>query len=169
MRHRLSWIAVGLVAGLLLALPTALIAQTQISPAPAGGFAKQNFFGVWSKAVFADAVTITGPAKTIYLAGMGSEDETDGKILHPGDFLEQCRYAYGKIKKVLAQQGATMHDIVKITAYVTDTRMRADYAKCRGEALGDAPLPTHTFLNVSQLAWPGMLVEVDATAVVAAK
>jgi enamine deaminase RidA (YjgF/YER057c/UK114 family) len=124
---------------------------------------------VWSKAVFADAVTVTGPAKTIYLAGMGAEDETDGKILHQGDFLEQCRYAYAKIKKVLAQQGATMHDIVKITAYVTDARVRPDYAKCRGEALGDAPLPTHTFLNVSQLAWPGMLVEIDATAVVAAK
>jgi 2-iminobutanoate/2-iminopropanoate deaminase len=137
-------------------------------PVP-GEFHKQNSFGVWSKNVFADAVTITGNAKTIYLAGMGAEDETTGAILHQGDFLEQCRYAYGKIKKILTAQGATMSDIVKITTYVTDMRYRPEYGKCRAEALGDAPIPTHTFINVSQLAWPGMMIEVDATAAIAAK
>ncbi len=134
-----------------------------------GEFHKQNNFGVWSKNVFADSVTITGNAKTIYLAGMGAEDENTGTILHQGDFLEQCRYAYGKIKKLLSAQGATMSDIVKITTYVTDMRYRPEYAKCRAEALGDAPIPTHTFINVSQLAWPGMMIEVDATAAIAAK
>src|SRR5271165_2383968 len=101
MRTRLGWIAVGVVVGLMLAVPATLFAQ-------AAGFQKQNFFGVWSKAVFADAVTVTGPAKTIYLAGMGAEDENTGTILYQGNFLEQCRYAYAKIKKILAAQGATM-------------------------------------------------------------
>ncbi len=150
---------------LLIALPAGIVQAQTLGPA----FSKQNTFGVWSKTSFADAVTVTGPAKTIYLAGMGSEDETTGAITHPGDFLEQCRYAFVKIKKALAAQGAGMGDIVKITTYVTDARFRPDYAKCRGEAIGDAPLPAHTFLNVSQLAWPGMMIEVDATAAVAAK
>jgi 2-iminobutanoate/2-iminopropanoate deaminase len=146
----------------------AMASFAHAQPAP-GTFQKQNSFGVWSKTVFADSVTITGNAKTIYLAGMGAEDETTGAILHQGDFLEQCRYAYAKIKKILAAQGATVSDIVKITTYVTDMRYRPDYAKCRAEALGDAPIPTHTFINVSQLAWPGMMIEVDATAAIAAK
>ena len=157
---------------LFAAFATCLLASSMAGaqqPAPPSGFQKQNTFGVWSKNSFADAVTVTGPAKTIYLAGMGAEDENNGTILHRGDFLEQCRYAYGKIKKILAAQGATMSDIVKITTYVTDMRYRPDYAKCRGEAIGDAPLPTHTFINVSQLAWPGMMIEVDVTAAVAAK
>jgi hypothetical protein len=38
--------------------------------------------------------------------------------------------------------------------------------QCRKEAYGDAPLPVHTFLNVSQLAWPAMLVEFDVIAMV---
>jgi enamine deaminase RidA (YjgF/YER057c/UK114 family) len=160
MRKRLVF---SLVFG-LLGLPAAVHAQ-----AAAPAFDKQNNYGVWSKTSFADTVTIVGPAKTIYVAGMGAEDETTGTILHQGDFLEQCRYAYGKIKKILAGQGATMSDIVKITTYVTDMRYRPDYAKCRSEAMGDAPLPTHTFVNVSQLAWPGMMIEVDVTAAVAAK
>jgi 2-iminobutanoate/2-iminopropanoate deaminase len=35
------------------------------------------------------------------------------------------------------------------------------------EAFGSLPLPAHTFLNINQLAWPGMIVEIDVTAMVA--
>jgi hypothetical protein len=35
----------------------------------------------------------------------------------------------------------------------------------RSEALAGAPQPVHTFLNINQLAWPGMLVEVDVIAI----
>ncbi len=126
-------------------------------------------YSEWTKGRFSEAVVVTGPGKMIFLAGVGSEDENGkgGDILHKGDFLGQCRYAYDKIKRALAKNGAGMGDIVKITTYVTDMRFQADYGKCRVEAFGDAPLPAHTFLNITQLAWPGMLVEVDVTAVVA--
>ena len=60
-----------------------------------------------------------------------------------------------------------MGDIVKMVTYVTDMRFQADYGKCRLEAFGNAPLPAHTLLNIVQLAWPGMLVEIDVTAMVA--
>jgi enamine deaminase RidA (YjgF/YER057c/UK114 family) len=112
-------------------------------------------FGVWSKNIFADAVIVTGPAKTIYLAGMGSEDADTGVILYQGNFLEQCQYSYAKIKKILAAQGATMADIVKITTYLTDMRYGPDYAKCFAEAMSGVVLPAHTLVNISQLAWPG--------------
>jgi len=48
-------------------------------------------------------------------------------------------------------------------------RYSPDYAKCFAEVMSGVALPAHTFVNVSQLAWPGMMIEVDATAVVAAK
>lgn len=134
----------------------------------AAGFSKEHFFGTWSKNRFADAVVVTGPHRTIYLSGVGAEDEVDGHIRHQGDVLAQCRYAHEKIKTLLAQQGATMGDIVKTVAYVTDVRYLPDYAKSRTEAYGDAPLSAHTMLVVTNLAHPGMLVEVDVTAVVAA-
>ena len=31
------------------------------------------------------------------------------------------------------------------------------------------PLPAHTLLTISQLAWPGMMVEIDVTAIVPLK
>jgi len=154
-----------LAASCLIAAST--VNQAQQAEPVTGAFQKQTTFGVWSKNFFADAVTVTGPAKTIYLAGMGSEDATSGAILYQGNFLEQCRYAYAKIKKILATQGATMADIVKVTTYVTDMGYKPDFNKCWAEAMSGMVLPAHTLVNISQLAWPGMMIEVDATAVVA--
>lgn len=132
-------------------------------------FEKNHFsYSAWAKGRFSDAVSVSGPARMIFLAGVGAEDEngTIGTILFPGDFSGQCRYALDKIRRTLARQQATFADIVKITAYVTDIRSAPDYFQCLGEALGDLPRPAHTFLNINQLAHPGMLVEIDVTAAV---
>jgi enamine deaminase RidA (YjgF/YER057c/UK114 family) len=161
-RSRALQIACGLA--LALSLPSYLAAQT---PAGLAGFSKANLFGIWSKDRFADAVVVSGPHKTIYMSGMGAEDATDGHILHSDNFLEQCRYAHAKIKKLLAEQNANIGDVVKTVAYVTDVRFLPDYGKCRAEAYDGAPLSAHTMLVVANLAHPGMLVEVDVTAAVA--
>jgi 2-iminobutanoate/2-iminopropanoate deaminase len=140
---------------------------TSIAQTASSAFEKKVYnYGNWTKGRFAEAITVKGPGKMIFLAGVGSEEEMDGAILHKADAYQQCKYAYEKIKKILAKHGATMSDIVKITAYVTDIRARDDYSKCRREAFEGATLSTHTFVNVTQLAWPGMIVEVDATAIV---
>jgi 2-iminobutanoate/2-iminopropanoate deaminase len=34
---------------------------------------------------------------------------------------------------------------------------------------GANPPPAHTLLNITQLAWPGMMIEVDVTAMVPLK
>ena len=155
----------------LIALALALI----LAPAAASAqsFEKKNYtYSEWTKGLFSEAVTVTLPgAKIIFLAGVEAEDEgaTRGIIRHLGDFMGQCRYAYDKIKRALEKNGATLADTVKIVTYVTDIRFQIDAGKCRGEAFAGLPLPVHTFLNINQLAWPGMRVEVDVTAVVANK
>ena len=157
----MSTVKVIAVALLLSAvLSTAASAQT---------FEKKNYnYSEWTKGRFSEVVTVTGPGKMIFLAGVGSEDEkgTTGAILHPSDFMAQCRYAYDKIKRLLAEHGATLADVVKQTTYVTDIRHQRDAGACRTEQYGDMPRPAHTFLNINQLAWPNMLVEIDVIAMV---
>jgi 2-iminobutanoate/2-iminopropanoate deaminase len=128
----------------------------------------------WTKGRFTEVVTVNGPGKTIYLAGIGAEDEkapagASAPVLHPGDPYEQCRYAYDKIKRLLATHGASLACAVKQVVYVTDVRYQAEVAKCRREAYGDGPIPANTFLVISALAIPGMLLEIDVTAVVGNK
>jgi 2-iminobutanoate/2-iminopropanoate deaminase len=127
----------------------------------------------WTKGRFSEIITVNGPGKTIYLAGVGAEDEaTPAGVLagarHAGNVLDQCRYAYDKIKRLLASQGATLADVVKQVVYVTDIRFLPLYGQCRTEAYGEAKVfPVNTFLVVSALAHETMLIEIDVTAVVA--
>ena len=132
------------------------------------GFKKENHsYNEWTKGKFSEVVSVTNPGKFIFLAGIGPEQEGDGKIVHEGNFTEQCRYAYMKIKKLLGFHGATMNDVVRIVTYVTDIRFFREALSCRAEAFGDAPIPASTLLNVPQLAWPYMMIEVDVTAMLA--
>jgi 2-iminobutanoate/2-iminopropanoate deaminase len=140
--------------------------------APAQTFEKKNYnYSEWTKGRFSEAVTVTGPGKMIFLAGVGSEDENGkgGDILHKGDFTAQCKYAFDKIKRALAKNGATLGDVVKMTTYMTDVRYQAEFGRCRSETFGTTPMPAHTLLTINQLAWPGMLVEIDVTAMVPVK
>src|SRR5580704_10756783 len=66
----------------------------------------------WTKGRFTEVVTVNGPGKTIYLAGVGAEEENapagaSAPIRHLGNPYEQCRYAYDKIKRLLATHGAS--------------------------------------------------------------
>ena len=142
------------------------------TPASAQTFEKKNYsYSDWTKGRFSEAVTVTGPSKMIFLAGVGSEDENGkpGDILNKGDFVGQCKYAFDKIKRALEKNGAALGDVVKMVTYMTDVRYQPDFGKCRLDAFGTAPLPASTLLTISQLAWPGMLVEIDVTAAVPLK
>ncbi len=157
-------------AAFAAALAACHAASAQTAPA----FEKKNEnYSEWAKGRFSEAVTVSfaGPARMIFLAGVGAEDENgrSGDIRHKDDFAAQCRYAYDKIKRALEKNGAGFGDVVKVVTYVTDMRYQADYGKCRLEAFGAAPPPAHTLLNIVQLAWPGMMVEVDVTAMVPLK
>ena len=157
---------------LLIAALTALALTGSATLAPAQTLEKKSYnYSEWTKGRFSEAVTVTGPGKMIFLAGVGAEDEAGkgGDIRHKGDFVAQCHYAYDKIKRLLEKNGATLGDVVKMVTYMTDVRYQPDYGKCRVEEFGNNPLPAHTLLTISQLAWPGMMVEIDVTAIVPLK
>ena len=152
----------------LVALATVLFAAAAMAAA-AQTFEKRNYnYSEWTKGRFSEAVTVTGPGKMIFLAGVGSEYENGqaGDILHKGDFTPQCKYAFDKIKRLLERNGATLGDIAKMVTYMTDVRHQPDFGRCRSETFGTTPMPAHTLLTISQLAWPGMMVEIDVTAIV---
>jgi len=158
--HGRTLFALALVMS-LACLQSPAFAQTQ-------GFEKKAYsYNEWAKGRFSEVVTVVNPGKWIFLGGIGPEQEGDGAILHKGDFHGQCMYAWQKIKKLLGMHGATVGDIVKSTIYMTDIRHFAEWGKCRAEAIQGAELPASTLLNVPQLAWPYMMVEIDVIAVTA--
>jgi 2-iminobutanoate/2-iminopropanoate deaminase len=128
---------------------------------------KSYNYAEWAKGRFSEVVTVRNAGKVIYLGGVGSEDEASaqgGVIRHLGDFGAQCRYAWDKIKRLLAKHGATVENIDKVVTYMTDVRDFAEAGKCQTEAFAGAIQPAGTVVVVSALVWPGMLLEVDVTA-----
>jgi enamine deaminase RidA (YjgF/YER057c/UK114 family) len=123
-------------------------------------FEKKHHGGsAFAQSSFSELVTVKGPGTLLFLAGIGAED---------ADAHAQAHYAFEKAAQLLAKHGATMSDIVKITAYLVDVRDRPHYQAARKEALAEVTaLPAHTFLVVSNLARPGMLVEIDIVAATA--
>jgi 2-iminobutanoate/2-iminopropanoate deaminase len=149
-----------------------LLASISVAAADdSAAFEKKNFnYSEWAKGRFSEVVSVKNPGRLLFLGGIGAEDEdstTGGAIKYLGDAGAQCRYAWDKIKRLLEKQGSSLSDVVKVTTYVTDIRYFGDVGKCRGEAYAGLPQPAGTFVAISQLAWPGMLIEVDVTAATA--
>jgi 2-iminobutanoate/2-iminopropanoate deaminase len=98
---------------------------------------------------------------TIYLSGQVSHDDK-GNIVGRGDMETQMRQAYENIKKVLAQYGATMDNVVDEVLFVTD--MDAAFAarvKCKQEVFSsNNPVLTSTIVQIQRLAFPELMVEI---------
>lgn len=78
--------------------------------------------------------------QTIYVSGQVGHDDK-GNIVGKGNMEMQMRQAYANIKKVLAQYGATIDNIVDELLFVTD--MDAAFAvrvKCKQEVFSDNPV-----------------------------
>jgi 2-iminobutanoate/2-iminopropanoate deaminase len=121
----------------------------------------------WSwqdRAGFSQAWRVDGAETLIYLAGQGPISP-EGELVGAGDFEEQVRQTFANIATVLEQAGASLAAIVKLTVYLTDIGTLRDYTRVKAELL-PGPQPASTAVQVGALALPGMMIEVEAVAVV---
>ena len=87
----------------------------------------------------------------------------DGRIVD-GGIEEQTRQVLDNVERCLAAAGATLDDVVKVTAFLTDLGDFAAYNAVYAERF-TAPYPARSTVGVA-LA-PGLLVEIEVIARVA--
>jgi 2-iminobutanoate/2-iminopropanoate deaminase len=116
----------------------------------------------WEKEYgYAQAVKV---GDTIYLSGQVSHDD-EGKIVGLRDMEAQMRQAYANIKKVLAEYGATMDNVVDEILFVTDMDTAfAAAVKCRREVFSGTPIVASTIVQIQRLAFPDLMVEIRCVA-----
>jgi len=125
----------------------------------------QKFFSPWSRKLFADChVVEIGDSRLVTVSGMGSEDPTDGAILHVGDVKAQTVAAYEKIQTSLARAHIALNEVIRVVVYLTDVRDKDIYESIQAQYFDADDMPVHTLLVVQALAWTGMCVEIEVTA-----
>ena len=117
---------------------------------------------------FVQANAVTGGEQTIYCSGQTSMD-ADGNPVHEGDMRAQLSQALDNLEAVLRKSGCKLSDVVRLNYYTTDVDSffaAQDVLLARLNETGCRP--ASTLLEVSRLALPPLLVELEATAVAGA-
>ena len=99
----------------------------------------------------------------VYVSGQVAMDG-DGNVVGQGDIKAQTRQALQNVQSVLESAGSSMNDVAKITVYLTDISQLRDTHEVRAEFFPDPP-PASTGVEISALAFPGLLIEIEAIAV----
>ena len=97
----------------------------------------------------------------LFISGVPPTDAA-GRVVSD-DVAAQARQVFLNMKLVLDAAGASFADILKVTVYLLDVDDRKKINPVRQEFFG-AARPASTLIGVSQLAIPGMKVEIEAVA-----
>jgi 2-iminobutanoate/2-iminopropanoate deaminase len=119
--------------------------------------------GVFEPATYSQGISVSQAQRLLWLSGQVAYT-ADGGVACRGDFKGQARGAYEAIKALVESQGGTMANVIKLTTYVTDMRYRADLAPIREEFFGKKG-PASTLVEISALAHPDWMIEIEAIAV----
>lgn len=87
----------------------------------------------------------------------------DGKVVGAGDPAAQARQCFDNIATVLAEAGASLHDIVVLRCFLTDKSAYQGYAEVKG-MLFQNQAPASTTVIIKDLLIPDLLMEVEAVA-----
>lgn len=101
----------------------------------------------------------------VYISGQVALD-AEGKLVGEGDAAAQTEQVFRNLRTVVEAAGGTMDDIVKITVFVTDPAYRPAVGAARLQHFREGQYPASTYLVVSGLAIPQLLVEIEAIAVI---
>ncbi len=116
-------------------------------------------------------MSIATGSRLVFLAGQVARD-ADGRPVGEGDLAAQVEQCYLNIATALAEVGGSFDDVAKLTVYVVDWKpelmpLLGEGVGRAAEKLGIDPVKPITLLGVAALGEPDLLVEVEATAMLA--
>ena len=98
----------------------------------------------------------------LFLSGVTGTNRQTGEI--PGDFESQARNAFETVQEVLGEAALSWDDVVDLTTYhIGLSDHGKSFRKIKDEYI-KAPYPAWTAIGVSELATPGLVIELKVVA-----
>ncbi len=119
----------------------------------------------WSwqdRAGFSQGWKVEGSQTLVFVSGQAPVS-AEGQLVGEGDFEAQAEQVFQNLQAVLEEAGATFADVVKLTVFLTDIGRLRDYIQVKSRFI-EGPQPASTALEVTALARPEMMIEVEAVA-----
>jgi enamine deaminase RidA (YjgF/YER057c/UK114 family) len=114
---------------------------------------------------FSQGIEVSNTSRVLYCAGQASVDD-NGKPVHVGDMRKQIEQAFRNLDAVLKASGFSLANVVRLNYYTTDVEaFLAAGDVVGGRLAAAASQPSGTLLGVEKLAFPGLMIEIEATAV----
>ena len=122
--------------------------------------------GKTSEAKNAHSAGVVASGDFLFTSGITPRDD-NGDIVGVGDMAAQIDRTLANLEDVLRAAGAGFADVVKLTVFVTDIDVYRD-ARSRVAPIQSAMSsgPALTLVEVSHLADPDMMVEIEAVALI---
>ena len=127
---------------------------------------ERRIINPWSwqdKYGFVQANEISGAARTLVCSGQTAID-ADGNAIHSGDIAE-LKIALDNLEEVLHKADFSLSDVVRMIIYTTDVDKLISVYESMAARLAKAKCQTtQTLVGVARLAFPDLMVEIEATA-----
>jgi enamine deaminase RidA (YjgF/YER057c/UK114 family) len=121
--------------------------------------------GMHAPTGYTHVVEVTA-GRPVYISGQVALDRT-GALVGPGDVGAQARQVFENLRAALGSVGAGFEQVVKLTFYLMDATQLPAVREVRDRYVDTARPPASTAVEVRRLALDGLLIEVEAVAVVA--
>jgi reactive intermediate/imine deaminase len=99
----------------------------------------------------------------LYVSGQAAISP-EGEVVGEGDFDRQAEQTFANLERVLKAGGSSLENVVKVTIFLTDMGNFGKIVELRGKYF-TAPYPADTIVEISSLALPELMIEIEAIAV----
>jgi enamine deaminase RidA (YjgF/YER057c/UK114 family) len=111
---------------------------------------------------------VVGTGRIVAISGQTALD-AQGELVGRDDPAAQARQVFETLRRCLDAVGASFEDVLKFTFFVTDVAFLPAIRQARDEAINTAKPPASSAVQVSALFLPGLLIEIEALAVLPAE
>ena len=138
---------------------------SDIPTTTAAGFRYINPAALSAPPGYTHVVSVPAGSRTLYISGQIAFN-AQGELVGQNDFAAQAEQVFANLNTALQAADATFTNVVRLDIYVTDMTQLKALRVARDKFIDLKHPPASTLVEVSKLSRDGLLLEVEATAVV---